>query len=509
METRKITSVVVVDAERLRRGRRAPARPVAHADVLIAMRGPGLDAIGASALLLFDVDGVLTDGAILVHADGSESKPFHIRDGAGARLGAARRAVGRAALGARVGRDGAARGAAGHPDRRRRASPTSSTGYDGSCATQGLSDDRGRLHGRRPAGSAGAAARRASRPRRPTRRPRSARACTGSAPSAGGRGAVRELHRARPARAGPLGRRRAASTCAVVMASYAALLVALVALLAGLAVGKAWERYKLAGRPLDRSPPRPRVAALHAGPELPRRQPDRSGDRGAEQGGRSGGRRSARDPPHSRQPVSREGPGRPRDPGAPEPAAAAQPAHRSSTPTSCSASASTTGSGGFVDRALEAFSEVLRLDPEQPATRCRTSRSCTKISTSGRRRTRRGSSWPRADAPEQPSARHQRDPRLPRERDRHGGAEAVATCRRRRGGSRRRSTLDPRNAPGVPEPRRRPLPAKATSPARDRRVGAADRSVARARLPGVRAARERLRRRLGDAGAVRRRCAGG
>jgi 3-deoxy-D-manno-octulosonate 8-phosphate phosphatase (KDO 8-P phosphatase) len=33
-------------------------------------------------LLLFDVDGVLTDGRILVHSDGSESKEFHIRDGA-------------------------------------------------------------------------------------------------------------------------------------------------------------------------------------------------------------------------------------------------------------------------------------------------------------------------------------------------------------------------------------------------------------------------------------------
>jgi 3-deoxy-D-manno-octulosonate 8-phosphate phosphatase (KDO 8-P phosphatase) len=33
-------------------------------------------------LLLFDVDGVLTDGIIVMHADGSESKRFHIRDGA-------------------------------------------------------------------------------------------------------------------------------------------------------------------------------------------------------------------------------------------------------------------------------------------------------------------------------------------------------------------------------------------------------------------------------------------
>jgi 3-deoxy-D-manno-octulosonate 8-phosphate phosphatase (KDO 8-P phosphatase) len=34
-------------------------------------------------LLLFDVDGVLTDGRILLHANGSESKQFSIRDGTG------------------------------------------------------------------------------------------------------------------------------------------------------------------------------------------------------------------------------------------------------------------------------------------------------------------------------------------------------------------------------------------------------------------------------------------
>jgi 3-deoxy-D-manno-octulosonate 8-phosphate phosphatase (KDO 8-P phosphatase) len=32
-------------------------------------------------LILFDVDGVLTDGSVLVHSDGSESKNFFIRDG--------------------------------------------------------------------------------------------------------------------------------------------------------------------------------------------------------------------------------------------------------------------------------------------------------------------------------------------------------------------------------------------------------------------------------------------
>jgi 3-deoxy-D-manno-octulosonate 8-phosphate phosphatase (KDO 8-P phosphatase) len=34
-------------------------------------------------LMLFDVDGTLTDGRILMHSDGSESKQFSIRDGTG------------------------------------------------------------------------------------------------------------------------------------------------------------------------------------------------------------------------------------------------------------------------------------------------------------------------------------------------------------------------------------------------------------------------------------------
>src|SRR2546425_5139194 len=35
----------------------------------------------AIRLVLFDVDGVLTDGKILLHADGTESKRFDIKDG--------------------------------------------------------------------------------------------------------------------------------------------------------------------------------------------------------------------------------------------------------------------------------------------------------------------------------------------------------------------------------------------------------------------------------------------
>src|SRR5262244_1996307 len=34
-------------------------------------------------LMVFDVDGVLTDGKILLHADGTESKQFDIKDGTG------------------------------------------------------------------------------------------------------------------------------------------------------------------------------------------------------------------------------------------------------------------------------------------------------------------------------------------------------------------------------------------------------------------------------------------
>ena len=35
----------------------------------------------AVRLILLDVDGVLTDGAVVIYGDGSESKRFHIRDG--------------------------------------------------------------------------------------------------------------------------------------------------------------------------------------------------------------------------------------------------------------------------------------------------------------------------------------------------------------------------------------------------------------------------------------------
>ncbi|MEN6577977.1 MAG: HAD-IIIA family hydrolase [Phycisphaerales bacterium] len=48
-------------------------------------RKPAFD-LGAVELLVLDVDGVLTDGRLIVHSDGGESKCFHILDGHGIRM---------------------------------------------------------------------------------------------------------------------------------------------------------------------------------------------------------------------------------------------------------------------------------------------------------------------------------------------------------------------------------------------------------------------------------------
>ena len=61
--------------------------------------------------------------------------------------------------------------------------------------------------------------------------------------------------------------------------------------------------------------------------------------------------------------------------------------------------------GGFVDRALEAFNEVIRIDPEQPVRAARTSRSCTKTSISGRRPTMSAARWAAREEPRMAAAR--------------------------------------------------------------------------------------------------------
>jgi 3-deoxy-D-manno-octulosonate 8-phosphate phosphatase (KDO 8-P phosphatase) len=59
------------------------------------MRQQPID-LKAIDLLVLDVDGVLTDGGLIVHADGSESKRFHTLDGHGIRMW--QRAGGKVAL---------------------------------------------------------------------------------------------------------------------------------------------------------------------------------------------------------------------------------------------------------------------------------------------------------------------------------------------------------------------------------------------------------------------------
>ena len=141
-------------------------------------------------LLLFDVDGVLTDGTILVHGDGSESKQFSIRDGsaivwaqrAGLRIGllSARSAAATAVRGAQLGITTIVQGVA-----------DKLSGYEQILSDAGLADDQVGYMGDdlqdlpvlRRAGFSAAPADAASEVRR---------AVQWVSASGGGRGAVRE-----------------------------------------------------------------------------------------------------------------------------------------------------------------------------------------------------------------------------------------------------------------------------------------------------------------------------
>ena len=81
--------------------------------------------------------------------------------------------------------------------------------------------------------------------------------------------------------------------------------------------------------------------------------------------------------------------------------------------------------GGFIDRAIEAFQEVLRLDPDQRA-RARPAREALRGSAS----VDRGGAHPRAahrDRRAGPAAAPPHHPRVPREPDRPAGAGGTAT----------------------------------------------------------------------------------
>ena len=130
-------------------------------------------------------------------------------------------------------------------------------------------------------------------------------------------------HRARTSCAATLGVGPAGGHSSIVMGPYATLFI-LLALLAGLIVGKAWERYKLKdGRWIDRRRARESPHYMLGLNFLVANQIDQAIEE-LSAAARSR-RRSARDSPHSRQPLSREGAGRTRDPGTPEPAATPEP----------------------------------------------------------------------------------------------------------------------------------------------------------------------------------------
>ena len=322
---------------RIRRGRRAPARSLAHADVLTTMAGRDEGRTRPAPALRRRRR---PDRRRRRHPSGRdrvEGVP-HPRRG-GDRLGAAGRVHRGAALGADIR---ARRPTARHSwrrNRRPRGCPTSS-GIRGDPRAAGPSGRRSRVHGGRPARPAGARRGRAFRPPRPTRR-RSAYAVDWVSHLPGAAGAVRELIE--------LVLRAQERWDAVVrellraglMESYVVLLTALVALLVGLDDRQGVGTLQAAGRPLDRSPPGARVPPLHARAQLPRRQPDRSGDRRTGEGRAVRGR-PARDSSDPRQSLSREGSGRHARSRSTRRCCSGRIYASSNTPTCCSASVSTT-----------------------------------------------------------------------------------------------------------------------------------------------------------------------
>ena len=183
------------------------------------------------------------------------------------------------------------------------------------------------------------------------------------------------------------------------------LLVALLALLAGLAIGKAWERYKLQdGRWIDRRRARESPHYMLGLNFLVANQID-PGDRRA----RARRRSSAGDPLEIHLILGNLY----REKGQvgraiqEHQALLQRPTCASSnTPTCCSASASTTSAA---DSSTARSRPSPRSSGSIPttSTRCRTSRSCTRSSTSGRRPTRRARSSPRADDRRHPVRHHE------------------------------------------------------------------------------------------------------
>ena len=198
-------------------------------------------------LLLLDVDGVLTDGTVIVQSDGSESKPFAIRDGialvwaqrVGLKVGilSARNSPTTTHRAAQLGITLIYQGVSSKAD-----------AYERILTDERLTDDEVAYMGddivdlavlarvglsTAPADAVAEVRARVALGQHLGRRTR--------------RGAGNG--RNGPPRPEPVGRHRrlVCDGGTAQMSSYAPLLAALVALLAGLTIGKAWERYKLRG----------------------------------------------------------------------------------------------------------------------------------------------------------------------------------------------------------------------------------------------------------------------
>ena len=111
--------------------------------------------------------------------------------------------------------------------------------------------------------------------------------------------------------------------------------------------------------------------------------------------------------------------------------------------------------GGFVDRALEAFTEVLRLDPDNQYALSNLEKLYEEQHQwADAYATRQKLA---AGAMQTPPAAAPRDPRLPGERDRARGAEADATIAEAARRFDAAIELDAKNAPALSQSRRRPL----------------------------------------------------
>ena len=347
-------------------------------------------------LLLFDVDGVLTDGIVVMHADGSESKGFHIRDGA-AIVWAQRAGLPVGLLSARSSGATAHRAAqlavrivqqgvdeqGQRPSTRSCRMPTSTED-----AVAYMGDDLldlpvlTRVRPVRGAGRCGARSARgvdwvstvpgAAAPCASSSRSCCARrdAGTTSWPStAGGTDGRIARHCSPPwsrcSPASPSARRGSATSSRTAAGSIAA-------------AARESPHYMLGLNFLVANQIDPAIDELTQG------------------GGAR--RRSARDPPDPRQPVPREGPGRPRDPGAPGAAAAAEPPQAGTRQRPALPGTRLQERRLRRPRARGVHRSAAGSIPTT-ATRCRTSRSSTRSSTSGTTPTRRGRSWRRWTTP--------------------------------------------------------------------------------------------------------------